>query len=1141
MKTTLKKTLSIILAILMVVTTAPFAFAEGDGVPLTIDVTGASSTVYINSTNYDEDGVILTGSMSYDVVSQKASNLTLKDITAAKLRYNIYTEGLVSNIAFEGYNEFTSYIELYKDHLVFEGSDDSTLKAAYFYNGGNSDSTVTLNGGNMILGGGETQHTVRCGKFIINDGTVTATHDYNNYVICSPVELNGGTLNVISTAANGEAIAYDITMKKGALLTVSTEYKIFDSYDGADIVMADDASENDSFFVRYDTTSEFVPVYDIQAALDGKTYAEIKVDTHEHSRNEEGKCDTCGAPCYHNNITDGKCSVCGADCPHKNIVDSKCSDCGAELKLAAITMNDSYGDGWNGNAVVIEQLVNGDYAEYATATFESGKEAVYSAILSPDGTYVFKWKQGQYTNECSFTVAVDGETVYECTDGSTLTDGQVLYEIINHTCDFENAEWKTDGEKHWKECADASCDKTAEEAPHSFDENYACVCGKKESFTITLVDTGDVYYPPITQEYGSDVAPISDPTKTGYIFAGWDKDFPGTMPAGGMTLTALWTKCEHTGVNINNGVCDECNCVMSFSLTVGETVTYHETFEEAYEKAEEGSTIKLLKTYTGSVPDCFDKPFTFDLAGNRWVFEGASIRDKFCVKADVTFADSVGGGYFDYDIYLQTEESTFEGGSYYSIGLDGVDGVTLMDYLAPCRAYYDKNGEEKDYTSALYTDFNVSIKAGNHDWLNKDGVCAICKDECLHKNYTDGVCDMCGIACPHDEFTDSVDGLTPVYHSSSGGIGAETADKLFDGDSDTKWCSNFEGDVYLIFSYNNEVKINSYTLTPANDTVSYPKRNWVSWTLYGGNSANGEWTPIHTVTDANIPENEESEPFTVTSDAYYRYYKIAVTANGGAGEYDNTQQMAEISIDAEAIDAEVKYLQCKECGYVCTHATYTDGVCDVCDYECSHNGLVYEITEEAECGKNAVEEATCTLCTKVFEREVENSALTHSFTKYEVTEEAKCGVVGKEVAYCDNNCGETDEKAIDALEHDIVIDEAVAPECGKTGLTQGEHCSRCDYKVEQKVVDALDHKDDDGDYECDYNCGYEYEKPTDPTPDTPDEPDEPDTPDEPTDDACDHLCHSDNWFIKNIIWKIVKFFWKLFKMNPVCECGAAHY
>lgn len=40
--------------------------------------------------------------------------------------------------------------------------------------------------------------------------------------------------------------------------------------------------------------------------------------------------------------------------------------------------------------------------------------------------------------------------------------------------------------------------------------------------------------------------------------------------------------------------------------------------------------------------------------------------------------------------------------------------------------------------------------------------------------------------------------------------------------------------------------------------------------------------------------------------------------------------------------------------------------------------------------------------------------------------------------------------------------------------------------------------------------------------------------------VCEHMCHSDNWFI-SIIWSIVRFFNKIFGLNPVCECGKSHY
>ena len=39
---------------------------------------------------------------------------------------------------------------------------------------------------------------------------------------------------------------------------------------------------------------------------------------------------------------------------------------------------------------------------------------------------------------------------------------------------------------------------------------------------------------------------------------------------------------------------------------------------------------------------------------------------------------------------------------------------------------------------------------------------------------------------------------------------------------------------------------------------------------------------------------------------------------------------------------------------------------------------------------------------------------------------------------------------------------------------------------------------------------------------------------------CDHICHSDNFFL-NMIWRIVNFFCSIFEISPICECGELHY
>lgn len=92
--------------------------------------------------------------------------------------------------------------------------------------------------------------------------------------------------------------------------------------------------------------------------------------------------------------------------------------------------------------------------------------------------------------------------------------------------------------------------------------------------------------------------------------------------------------------------------------------------------------------------------------------------------------------------------------------------------------------------------------------------------------------------------------------------------------------------------------------------------------------------------------------------------------------------------------------------------------------------------DSATWGDSALYSADVTLSDITF------STHTCSFSEPTCTEPGKC------------ECGKTQGEA---LGHDLVVDAAVPAGCLTSGLTEGSHCSRCDYKVDQEVVPATGH------------------------------------------------------------------------------------
>lgn len=103
-------------------------------------------------------------------------------------------------------------------------------------------------------------------------------------------------------------------------------------------------------------------------------------------------------------------------------------------------------------------------------------------------------------------------------------------------------------------------------------------------------------------------------------------------------------------------------------------------------------------------------------------------------------------------------------------------------------------------------------------------------------------------------------------------------------------------------------------------------------------------------------------------------------------------------------------------------------------------------------------------------------------------------------------CGFTKTEA-----HSEVALEAVAATCKSEGLTAGVKCSVCgEVLVPQQTTAKTAHSYPEGSDTCSV-CGKK----------------------------CACMCHKDG--ILGFLYKILSFFRKLFGVNPVCECGKAHY
>ncbi len=184
--------------------------------------------------------------------------------------------------------------------------------------------------------------------------------------------------------------------------------------------------------------------------------------------------------------------------------------------MITIEMSDSYGDGWNGNA--IEIYANGERLD--TATIGDGKTGTWSVVPYSHATYTFKWVKGSYPDETSFVIYMGTEEKCSAAGNSYRSGDTILtlepvcsapvfendictlcgnvcgvHSFTGNVCSICGFACGTDAAHNWDmgvctvcamECAHASwadyvCDNCGyacgSDAKHSFADSICTICG----------------------------------------------------------------------------------------------------------------------------------------------------------------------------------------------------------------------------------------------------------------------------------------------------------------------------------------------------------------------------------------------------------------------------------------------------------------------------------------------------------------------------------------------------------------------------------------------------------------------------------------------------------------------------------------
>ncbi len=379
-------------------------------------------------------------------------------------------------------------------------------------------------------------------------------------------------------------------------------------------------------------------------------------------------------------------------------------------------------------------------------------------------------------------------------------------------------------------------------------------------------------------------------------------------------------------------------------------------------------------------------------------------------------------------------------------------GYTAGVQCTVCNQYTSGHDEIEALGHNLVTDAAVDatctetgLTEGSHCDREGCGHIEVKQDviEALGHNYVDGECTRC-----HEKLPSTLTITRDSFGDASGyAWHAWTATTTY-GDT-------ISGNGFIYGSEKTHIQVNAKTAANGNyiyNSVALPG-NIISIKVTAGKTTYRNFvvitsdTPFDSTTnrltapDGSVSQlvNAEGATWTFTTD--HKYFAVIAPDAGAAYlssieieyfncSHANTEAIGEDKAATCTEAGSTAGLKCLDCGEILREATeieafgHTD--VDPVDNKCD------------TCGE--------TLCTE------------HVWIDGEVITEGDC-TNDRVVAQVCQNCGEPGEdKVITAPGHTEVTDEAKAPTCTETGLTEGSHCEVCEFViVEQEPVAALGH------------------------------------------------------------------------------------